>query len=619
MYLQKWIVMFALCSSATAFALTQNEIRELINHPTKLAAHNDRHVNNQAVLNWSSLHGPRIGGEVRVVAAKNNSAQLFAFRYANPVLYKSMDGGQSWKAIYIFKNEWIRDLVEVDENHWLMTADNHVYASDDQGEHWKLTSTKDTVCNNLYVANPNLIFMVTNRMYDLPGFYRSIDGGHSWEPAVLGLDSGNWFWGVGGKDHLQFVGADGLYVSTNGGKLWTQPSKDWSNKNIQSIVISSQFDVFVSGMSGIYRTDPQGQSWNNIRNGIKEDIRQITIDKNDKLFIAANHLYASVDKGQSWQQLDDYTGVHSMTILENGHAILGTSEALIEVDEQQKFVRKLPFNFSVSETTKVFATDDQHFFAMEEDLYRSDDAGITWALSRKGKMIDAAVFSQNIVELEWDKNGNDQHILSSDDNGLTWKNVYDNIYSVNQSPCNNFSAHNGALIVSCKQHALITHDLITWNIIDNAHDGYTTPYYFDGKFIYYSNGNVIKRSEDEGKSWTILFDKLHGYTPHVAGYQDTVLISIYGAGIIKITNHGKDWDLINNGITDFHFSDVIAIDATHFVASTHDGVFYTNDGGMHWTEESKGLDNLDVTSIFASNKFILAGTKGNGVYLSLMK
>jgi len=398
--------------------------------------------------------------------------------------------------------------------------------------------------------------------------------------------------------------------------LWFQPNKNWSKKaEIESIAISNQYDIYIAGYPGIFRTDPQGQSWSNIHNGIKGEVRRVAIDKDDKLYaLTSDTLYSSIDKGKTWQPAYRSAILHSMTILNNNHLILSTNEGLLEMDEHQQNPHKLPLNFSVSNTKKVLATDDKHFYAVDKNLYRSDDAGATWSLSRQGSITDAVVFNQKIVEMEWGKNGST--LSASDDNGLTWKQVYSD---TNQSSCHSLSAQNGALIVSCEKQALITRDLLTWNVINNTDDQYNNPYYFDGKFIYYANGKLIKRSADDGKSWTTLLDGLNQYRAIVAGYQDTVLIAIESGGIIKVTNDGKDWDLINYGVYDYHFSDITAIDDKHYVVSTSDGVFYTRDGGKHWLAENIGLDNLDVSSIFTNPKFILAGTNGGGVYLSSIK
>lgn len=247
-------------------------------------AHHARQINHQSQLNWVNLHGPRTSGYVHVIALKNNPAILFAFHpHENGSIYKSMDNGNTWNTVFVSKNEWVTDVVEVDHNRLLMTADNHVYSSDDQGEHWTRVATKDTICNNLYVVNPNLIFMITNRMYNSPGFYRSLDGGRSWEPSRLGVDASQWFWTMAMKENVLLVSANGLFISTDNGKLWKQPSKEWSERTFQSIAINSKNDIFVSN-SRVYLTDVEGKTWSNIYKGLAGRVEKIAIDINDRLY-----------------------------------------------------------------------------------------------------------------------------------------------------------------------------------------------------------------------------------------------------------------------------------------------------------------------------------------------
>lgn len=629
MTLKPWIIGLLMTSATSSYALTQKAMINLLNQPPKQSIHHLSHTTKQPALTWTNLHGPRSGGNIRIATIKSNPFIIFAFHpHAYGAIYKSTDGGQHWTSLSTPKNEAIYDLAVVDENHLLLAADNHVYSSDDQGEHWTLSTTKDSSCDHIFVLNPNLILLETNHSYTMSGVYRSVDGGKTWEPARLGLDDSMSFWGMGGRDNLLFMGAGGLFVSTNGGKLWTQPSEKWAHIMVWSVAVNSSHDVFVTTANNAYKTDPQGQTWQKISASITGRVYKIAVDNNDNLYALGedydkhqSSLYQSTDQGQHWKRLYTYSEINDFNVLDNGQIIMSTNEGLIQTNDHQQDANKLPFAFSSSETEQVFATDANHFFALDKILYKSDDAGKSWSIARKGErdIINATTFNQHIVELEWDKNGNDQHILSSSNQGQTWQPIYDNIYSENKSSCHKMVSQNSALIVACEKFALFTRDLIHWKKINETNDMFTNPYYFDGKFIYSANGNTIKRSQDEGQTWTILLDQLHGYGAHITGYQDIVLITIARTGIIKITNEGKDWDLINNGLTDFHFSDITAIDNLHYIVSTDDGIFYTTNGGNSWTAENSGLDNFDIASLFANKEMVLIGTKGSGVFYSSLQ
>lgn len=607
-------------ATSTTFGLSSQEINQLI-HKQKISTHQSLHANSShSALTWKNLSGPHTGGRLTIISGKQNPLLVFTFHGYG--IYKSIDGGQNWVTLSIPKNKTIHDIALIDDNHLLLAADNHVYTSSDQGEHWTLSATKDVIINHFFVLNANLILMETNQRlvaYN-EGIYRSTDGGKTWEPARLGLNAESGFWGMGGRDNLLFLGAHGLYVSSNGGKLWTQPSDRWKFL-AQSIAVNSHHDIFVTTAYNIYKTDISGQAVVDVTNGITGTIRNIKVDKNDYLYVVVDDykkvqcdLYQSVDNGKNWQRLYSYSQINSFNILDNGNIVMNTNEGLVQTDTHQQNVNKLPFPFSLSENRRIFALDEKHYFSLDNALSRSDDAGQTWTVSRNAgpHIIDAATFNQQILFLQWDENGNDQHVFRSLDQGKTWQNIYDNIYSVNHSSCDKLSSQNHALIIPCKKFALFTHDLTNWEMINKSGGSY----YFDGKSLYYANGSSIQVSQDEGKTWSTLLDKLNAYHIILTGYGNVVLAAIPEAGIVKITHDAKDWDLLNTGINDFHFSDIIAIDEMHYIASTHDGVYYTSNGGKNWQEENNGLNNLDITNMFASKEFIFLGSKGNGIFYS---
>jgi len=76
----------------------------------------------------------------------------------------------------------------------------------------------------------------------------------------------------------------------------------------------------------------------------------------------------------------------------------------------------------------------------------------------------------------------------------------------------------------------------------------------------------------------------------------------------------NNWELINNGLTYFDFTSLIVIDPNHYLVSTDNGIFYTQNGGKEWLPENNGLNNLAVLSLSLFQTTLLAGTDGSGVF-----
>lgn len=610
MEIRKLISSILLATAASsAFALTNQEIVTLLNKDSNRPIPNLYHSKqNDAALNWKSLYGPRTGNNVKVIQLKNNSSTLFAF--SNSILYKSNDGGKNWTALPAPKN--INDLIAIDDNRLILAAKGRIYTSADQGEHWLLSADIDAYCEKLFALNPNLILLETNTRSAIASVYRSLDGGKTWTPARLGLNlRSSGAWGISGRDNLLVISTNGLYISTNGGELWTQPEK-WKNLIAYSLAVTSKHDVFVA-TSNLYKTDITGQAWKKINTDSIGRVYEVQIDSQDRIYVIGRDtndgLYRSTDDGKTWELLQKFSEIKSFSLLDNGKIIVSTRDGLMQSNEDQQHFNKLPISFSASTTEKVFALDENNIFAIDNNLYSTNDAGKNWEMIRSTRAIDVTGFNHDIVELEWDKSGNGQHLLTSADHGKTWQEAK----FPDTKTCHTLSNQNDALILSCDGGHYLTRDLIHWKMINSEERGASS--YVIGQTIYTSNGDSIKLSNDEGKTWITLMDNLNHYGTHISGYQNkVVLVAIFAAGIIKTKDSGASWELINDGITDFYFTGFTAVDENNYVATTGSGVFITQDGGKHWTRENSGLDNFDINSLFANKNMIVVGTAGSGVF-----
>jgi len=618
MEIQRFIssILLTIAASST-FAFSNQEIVTLLNQQAKQSSHLlHRNKHNTSTLNWESLHGPQLGTAVNIVQMKNNTSMLFAFRpFSVGAINKSIDGGQTWKAISTPKNIFMFDLISIDENHLLLAADQSIYLSTDQGEHWTLSANLNRYCYKLFALNPNLILLTTDIHSASASLLRSLDGGKTWTPARLGLDTEYSLRGLGGRDNFLFLGTKGLNISTNNGVLWTQPEK-WKSIPVYTLAVSSKYDVFITDNShSIYKTNAYGLNVEEIKPNFTGYIDDIKIDNQDRIYAMTHsyspdhsYLYQSINQGKTWKLLHESTQIYNVTTLDNGKMIVSTNEGLLQYDESLENFAKLPITFSVSETNKILALDENNLFAIDGStsgtLYSSHDGGKTWIPSHSEKVRDLGVLNNHLLKTEW------EHLSVSDDKGQTWQEI--------TSPgkeCESMSSQQDSLILGCSDGQYLTRDLSHWKMLKNYGSNYVY-----GHSIYSSNRKSIKYSNDDGQTWKTLLDNLNDHGTNITGYQDKiVLVAVYEAGIIKTTDGGTTWDLINNGIEDYQFSGIKALDENKFIATTQGGVYTTLDGGKHWTAENNGLDNIKIKSLFANQDMVLVGTNGSGVFKASLK
>lgn len=86
-----------------------------------------------------------------------------------------------------------------------------------------------------------------------------------------------------------------------------------------------------------------------------------------------------------------------------------------------------------------------------------------------------------------------------------------------------------------------------------------------------------------------------------------------GGGIFISANNGNSWDTLNTGLTNgFVYS--LKLSNNKMFAGTHDGIFSSTNSGVNWNANFTGDP---ISSIYASDSVLLAGTFTNGVLFSI--
>jgi photosystem II stability/assembly factor-like uncharacterized protein len=217
-------------------------------------------------------------------------------------------------------------------------------------------------------------------------FWEKVSGLPNAKVNVLMSDpSGNLFAGTNG---------DGIFKSTDDGKIWTQLINGLSNKYIYSLVIDKTNGYIYAGSigGGVFRSVDNGKTWSSISNGIQNtNINSLVVNINGNVFAGTSGggIFITTDFGDNWSKLN--TGlmsnyVYSLTVNSSGYIYAGTWSGMYKsLDNGQNWLNinnGFPSNYVFS-----IAIDSQGFIyagTSAEGVLRSTNTGNNWIKVNQG-------------------------------------------------------------------------------------------------------------------------------------------------------------------------------------------------------------------------------------------
>lgn len=255
-------------------------------------------------------------------------------------VYKSTDGGESFRHMGLARSEHIQNIVLHPENEdlvWVAAmgplfasgGDRGIYRSTNGGESWTrvLHVDDDTGANELVMApsNPNILFASTYQrrrsVFGMngggpgSGVWKSVDGGVTWSR----VQGGGFPDGPLGRISMDIWARDanvvmatvegpsgttvgGIYRSEDGGATWEQMSRTNPRPMYFSKIVMDAQDsdrVYMAGV-GLHMSLDGGRSWEpDAAQAIHDDIHAIWVNPSN-----ANHVLIGTDGGMavSWDQ-----------------------------------------------------------------------------------------------------------------------------------------------------------------------------------------------------------------------------------------------------------------------------------------------------------------------------
>lgn len=229
-------------------------------------------------------------------------------------VFKSENYGQTWvQKVYVGKtqnsvikidnvgiNQIIFDSLKKDKM-YLVTANDGLYYSENNGDLWQKTGLKTGTYVNLVFDPLNSDIMYTAAEGKI---LKSVDAGKNWKTIYIETQTGQSFTDLAvdysnGREILAITNNGVLIESKDYGSTW-QVSKRFEKYNLQRIFLDPndpKIMYIISQGKGIFRTLDGGQNWPLITDSFKNFPKSLNI--HDFTFFAANPniFFISTDYG----------------------------------------------------------------------------------------------------------------------------------------------------------------------------------------------------------------------------------------------------------------------------------------------------------------------------------
>ena len=297
-----------------------------------------------------------------VGTGENNSQRSVGY---GDGLYKSTDGGQSFKKVGLENSEHIGKIVvhPKDRNTvyvasqgplWKKGGDRGLYKTVDGGKTWEkiLDISEHTGINEVHLDpnNPDIMYASAyqRRRHTWvlinggpeSGLYKSIDAGKNWKKINRGLPSGD-------------KGRIGMAISPHNSEI------------IYALVEAAE------GRSGFYRSSNRGESWSRMssyRSSSAQYYQEIVAcpHKKDRIYSLDTYMQVSEDGGRTFTMLgeaDKHVDNHALIIDpdDESHLIIGCDGGVYETWDRGK-TYDYKANLPITQFYKVAISNDKPFY-----------------------------------------------------------------------------------------------------------------------------------------------------------------------------------------------------------------------------------------------------------------
>ena len=551
-------------------------------------------------------------------------------------LYKSTDGGETWnKTLEIDAYTGVSDLIIDPSNPDVLYAASHqrarhvftylgggpgsgIYKSVDGGETWNKVNgglpSVDLGRVGLTVspADPSTVYAIVEAAQGKSGFFKTTNGGVSWEKQSSYVTSGNYYQEIIADpvDPNTIYAMDTwMHVSRDGGKNFKVAGEDTKHVDNHCIWINpTNTDHWLVGCDGgIYETWDAAKTWDFKPNLPVTQFYKVAVSNDEPFYYIYGGTQDNFSLGgpsrtntshgimnSDWFVTHGGDGFESQVDPENPDIVYAQSQygVLVRYDrksgeevgiqpKERKDENAYRWNWDAPLAVSPHKSGRVYFAANK--LFRSDDRGNSWDVLSDDLTRQLNRNELKIMDRVWSMEAVAKNRSTS---------PYGTIVAFSESPVDE-----NLLVVGTDDGLIqISNDGgDSWKKVDNI-SGVPNQSYVNSVYCSQHDANVIYAAFNH--------HKYGDFKPY----------------ILKSINKGLSWTKISNNLPEK--GSVYSIEEDHvdknlLFCGTEFGVFYSPNGGSEWKQLKGGLPTIAVRDIAIQRREndLVLGTFGRGFYV----
>ncbi len=620
-------------------------------------------------LKWAELGPNNVGGRVRSIVVDPTDANIVYAGSVSGGIWKTTDGGASWKPLKDFMENLSVSSIVIDPNHhntlWAGTGEGFynidairgegIFKTTDGGATWvQLSSTKTEefyYVNKLaFDPNTNYLWVATRK-----GLYYSTDGGTTFKTKLRGTNGGNVHCTdleISNSNPSTIVAAFGLFNpsqiwrSTDGGQTFAFNYNLTGVGRIEmafapsnsKLIWASFYDLNNKGIGKMAFSANAGTTWDSTKivpgpsysgaktyagkQGWYDNILAIDPDNPNIIWAGGIDLWKSTNAGSSWKQISNWYQA-------NGYAYIHADFHAI-----------------------AFAPSNHNIIYVGNDggVYKSTDRGKTWQAVNNNLAITQFYYAAVDPKASKYYGGAQDNGTLKSSGSLSWFQILSGDGGVVEvdynNPSNIYMEYVNLALFKSTSGGLSPKKIMTgipnkggyWDGTDDR-TLFISPFVMDPNDpnILVAGTYRVFRTTNGGTNWKTISGDLTGDGTGKSGAKISALAVAKGNsdviyagcsnGVISVTKDGGlNWSDSSNGLPNLYCTRIsVASNNPAMAVASFSGylnskkVFKTTDYGMNWTNISGNLPNIPINAILilpSSNKVILAGTD-LGVFVTL--